>query len=100
MQALEINDLFEQESPTSRLYAKSEEISIPMKREWWIDEEGTAYIVNLALPVEDGWLPVTFGESPRPAVGFPAQRSAHAPSAANPLAESIDLDGGTIVGME
>jgi hypothetical protein len=37
-----------------------------VEREWWIDEEGTAYIVDLALPVEDGWLPVTFGDRPGP----------------------------------
>ena len=37
-----------------------------VEREWWIDEEGTAYVSDLALPVEDGWLPVTFGERPGP----------------------------------
>jgi hypothetical protein len=37
-----------------------------VEREWWIDEEGTAYVVDLALPVDDGWLPVIFGERPAP----------------------------------
>jgi hypothetical protein len=37
------------------------ELGIRVEREWWIDEEGIAYIVDLALPVEGGWLPVTFG---------------------------------------
>ena len=37
-------------------------MGIQVEREWWIDEEGNAYVVDLALPVEDGWLPVTFGD--------------------------------------
>ena len=45
-------------------------MGIPVEREWWIDEEGTAYVVNLALPVEDGWLPVSFGARPGPASGL------------------------------
>jgi hypothetical protein len=45
-------------------------MGIQVEREWWIDEEGTAYIVDLALPVEDGWLPVTFGDRPGPAGGL------------------------------
>ncbi len=35
-----------------------------------MDEQGIAYIVDLALPVGDGWLPVTFGERPGPAGGL------------------------------
>ncbi len=69
MNALEINDLFEQESPAGQLYVRLKELGIPVEREWWIDEEGTAYVVDLALPMEDGWLPVTFGERPGPASG-------------------------------
>jgi hypothetical protein len=46
------------------------EMGIAVEREWWIDEEGTAYIVDLALPVGDGWLPVTFGDRPGPAGGL------------------------------
>jgi hypothetical protein len=45
------------------------ELGIPVEREWWIDEEGTAYVVDLALPVEDSWLPVTFGDRPGPTGG-------------------------------
>ena len=45
-------------------------MGIPVEREWWIDEEGTAYVVDLALPVEGGWLPVTFGHRPSPARGL------------------------------
>jgi hypothetical protein len=45
-------------------------MGIPVEREWWIDEEGIAYVVDLALPIEDGWLPVTFGDRPGPAGGL------------------------------
>ena len=67
MNAHEINDLFERESPAGQLYVRLKEMGILVEREWWIDEEGTAYVVDLALPVEDGWLPVTFGNRPGPA---------------------------------
>ncbi|UCG12738.1 MAG: hypothetical protein JSU72_20060 [Deltaproteobacteria bacterium] len=66
MNAVEINDLFEQESPVGQLYVKLKELGIPVEREWWIDEEGTAYVVDLTLPIEGGWLPVTFGDRPAP----------------------------------
>jgi hypothetical protein len=61
MNALEINDLFEQESPAGQLFVRLKELGIQVEREWWIDEEGTAYVVDLALPIEDSWLTVTFG---------------------------------------
>jgi hypothetical protein len=70
MNALEINDLFEQESPAGQLFVRLKELGIKVEREWWIDEEGVAYVVDLALPVEDGWLPVNFGERPGPAGGL------------------------------
>jgi len=70
MDALKINDLFEQESPVGQLYVRLKELGIPVEREWWIDEEGIAYAVDLALPVEDGWLPVTFGDRPGPEAGL------------------------------
>ena len=62
MNALEINDFFEQQSPVGQLYVRLKELGITVEREWWIDEEGTAFVVDLALPVKDGWLPVTFGD--------------------------------------
>jgi hypothetical protein len=40
-------------------------MGIPVEREWW-----TAYMVDLALPVKDGWLPVSFGDRPGPAGGL------------------------------
>jgi hypothetical protein len=70
MNALEINDLFEQESPVGELYVRLKELGIAVEREWWIDEEGTAYIVDLAVPIEGGWLPVNFGDRPGPAGGL------------------------------
>jgi hypothetical protein len=70
MNAHEINDLFEQESPVGRLYVKLKEMGVPVEREWLIDEEGIAYMVDLALPTGDGWLPVTFGEWPGPTGGL------------------------------
>jgi hypothetical protein len=70
MQAVEINDLFEQESPVGQLYVRLKEMGIQVEREWWIDEEGIAYIVDLALPVKNGWLPVSFGDRPGPASGL------------------------------
>jgi hypothetical protein len=70
MQATEINDLFEQESPAGRLYVKLKEMGVPAEREWLIDEAGAVYVVDLALPFENGWLPVTFGDRPGPAVSL------------------------------
>ncbi len=70
MNAHEINDLFEQESPAGQLYVRLRELGITVEREWWIDEEGSTYVVDLALPVKDGWLPVTFGDRPSPARGL------------------------------
>jgi hypothetical protein len=70
MNALEINDLFEGESPAGQLYVRLKELGIAVEREWCIDEEGTTYVVDLALPVEDGWLPVTFGDRPGPPGGL------------------------------
>ncbi len=70
MNAVEINDLFEQESPVGQLYVRLKELGIAVEREWWIDEDGTAYVVDLALPVRDGWLPVIFGDRPGPADGL------------------------------
>jgi hypothetical protein len=40
--AVEINDLFVQESPVGQLYVRLKELGIPVEREWWIDEEGIA----------------------------------------------------------
>ncbi len=62
MNALEINDLFEQESPAGRLYVKLKEMGIRVEREWLISQKGITYVVDLALRVGEDWLPVTFGE--------------------------------------
>ena len=68
--AHEINDLFEQERPVGQLYLRLKEPEIPVERRWWIDEEGTTYVVDLALPVGDGGLPVTFGDRLGPSNGL------------------------------
>ncbi len=62
MEALEINDLFEQESLAGQLYVRLKELGIPVEREWWVDEERIAYVVDLVLPTGDGWLSMTFGD--------------------------------------
>ena len=61
------------ESKIKNLWRK--ELGIPVERERWIDEEGITYRVDLALPVEDGWLPVTGGEQigPSDALRFAAE---------------------------
>jgi len=46
----EINDLFEQESPVGQPYVRLREMDILVERGWWMDEEGAAYLVALALP--------------------------------------------------
>ncbi len=40
MQAVEINDLFEQESPAGRLYVKLREMGLEVEREWMMNEAG------------------------------------------------------------
>jgi hypothetical protein len=70
MQAVEINDLFERESPAGQLYVKLKEMGIPVEREWLISEGGVEYVVDLALPVGDGWLPLTLGDGPAPSEGL------------------------------
>jgi hypothetical protein len=49
--AVEINDLFMQESPVGQLYMRLKELGIPVEREWWIDEEGTVYS-EIDIPVK------------------------------------------------
>ena len=46
------------------------ERGIPVEREWWTDQGGIVYIVDLALPLKQGWLPVAFGDRPAPAGGL------------------------------
>ena len=54
MNTLEINDLFEQESPVAQLYVRLKELGLAVEWDWWIDEQDIAYVVDLALPIEDG----------------------------------------------
>ncbi len=55
MQVHEINDLYEQESPAGQLYARLKELGIAVEREWWIDEEGTAYSATRPFMYNDLW---------------------------------------------
>jgi hypothetical protein len=70
MQAVEINDLFEQESPAGRLYVTLRELGLEVEREWMVNEAGAQYTVDLAIPQAKGWLPVTLGERPGPTSGL------------------------------
>jgi hypothetical protein len=70
MQALEINDILEQESPVGQLYVRLKELGIQVEWEWLVSHEGIAYVVDLALAVKDGTLPVTFGDRPGPTDGL------------------------------
>lgn len=68
--AEEISDLFEDKSPAGRLYVKLKEMGIPVEREWLIGEGEVTYVVDLAVSVKDGWLPITLGDRPAPAGGL------------------------------
>lgn len=70
MQAVEINDLFERESPAGQLYVQLKEMGISVEREWLIREAGVDYVADLALPIGDEWLPVTIGDRPAPSQGL------------------------------
>jgi hypothetical protein len=74
MEAVEINDLFEQESLAGQLYVKLREMGMEVEREWMVSEGRSTYVVDLALLHADDWLPVTLGDRPCPAGGlrFPA----------------------------
>ena len=46
MQAAEINDLCEQESPAGRLYVKLREMGLEAEREWMVNEGGVSHTVQ------------------------------------------------------
>ena len=46
MEAVEINDLFEQESLAGRLYVKLREMGMEVEREWMVNEGGVSYTVQ------------------------------------------------------
>lgn len=56
--ALEINDLFDRESPLGRLYVSLKEEGYSVEQFWNIQEENANYTVDLAILTEKGWLPV------------------------------------------
>ena len=59
--ALEINDLFERDSPLGRLYVTLKEAGYQVEQFWNVQEGGVAYQVDLAIATEQGWLPVNLG---------------------------------------
>jgi hypothetical protein len=64
--AIEINDLFDRESPLGRLYVTLKEEGYSVEQFWYIQEGRTTYEVDLAIGTPRGWLPVNL--TPRPQV--------------------------------
>jgi hypothetical protein len=56
--ALEINDLFDRESPMGQLYVKLKEEGYTVEQFWMVREGEAEYTVDLAIATETGWLPV------------------------------------------
>lgn len=56
--AVEINDLFDHESPLGRLYVKLKEEGHQVEQFWTVQEGKVRYTVDLAIATEKGWLPV------------------------------------------
>jgi hypothetical protein len=54
MEAIQINDLFEQEGPAGQLFVRLKELGIQVEREWWTDEEVAVYVVDLAVSQGSG----------------------------------------------
>jgi hypothetical protein len=55
MHAVEVNGLFEQESAAGQWYVRLKEMGMAVERGWWVDVEGVAYTMYLALPAGDAW---------------------------------------------
>jgi hypothetical protein len=53
-------------------------MELEVEREWMVNEAGTKYTVDLAIPQAGGWLPVTLGDRPGPPGGL------HFPDEADP----------------
>jgi hypothetical protein len=62
MNALEINDLFEHESPVGQLYVRLKKVGIPVERSGGSMKKGSPTWWTLALPVGEHWLTVTLVE--------------------------------------
>lgn len=56
--AVEINDLFDNQSPMGQLYIKLKEEGVNVEQFWTIQENKTAYTVDLAVSSNNVWLPV------------------------------------------
>jgi hypothetical protein len=64
MQVVEINDLFEQESPVGQLYVRLKELGIGVEREWWIDRKASPTWWNWPCPSKMGGCRLTSGIAP------------------------------------
>ena len=56
--AVEINDLFDRESPLGRLYVSLKEEGFSVEQFWTMQEGRHVYMVDLALNTPQGWLPI------------------------------------------
>ena len=58
--AVEINDLFDNESPMGQLYVKLKESGLMVEQFWTINESKASYTVDLAVAANDNdaWLPI------------------------------------------
>jgi len=63
--AVEVNDLFDRESPLGRLYMKLKEEGHSVEQFWNVQEDEAEYTVDLAISTERGWLPVNLTDRER-----------------------------------
>jgi hypothetical protein len=56
--ALEINDLFDRQSPMGELYVKLKEEGYRVEQFWTVREGKATYTVDLAVSTGQGWLPI------------------------------------------
>ena len=61
--ALEINDLFDKQSPLGRLYVTLKEEGYNVGQHWHLAEAQADYAVDLAVETEKGWLGVNLTEN-------------------------------------
>lgn len=64
--ALEINDLFNTESPIGRLYVTLKEKGYQVEQYWTIKEKNTLYQADLVVGKADGWQPINLNAHPHP----------------------------------
>ena len=60
--ALEMNDLFDKQSPLGRLYVTLKEEGYTVEQYWHLAENQAEYVVDLAVETTGGWLGIQFNE--------------------------------------